>query len=121
MGMGVFSPQNVDQSLLMLDMMDFDGKEQLITKLQQMGTMADMLAYFEQIALSLAQQYDPELAEQIAGMIMQTAQTQGQEVPNQGAVQQNEVRQDSVTGNLTREHANGPKARGLVNEATKPR
>lgn len=121
MGMGVFSPQNVDQSLLMLDMMDFDGKQQLITKLQQMGTMADMLAYFEQIALSLAQQYDPMLAEQIANMIMQTAQPQGQSVPNQSAVQPNEVKQDAVTGDLTREHANGAKARGMVNEATKPR
>lgn len=121
MGMGVFSPQNVDQSLLMLDMMDFDGKQQLITKLQQMGTMADMLAYFQEIALILAQKYDPALAEQIANMIMQTAKAQGQSVPDPNAVQPNEVKQDAVTGNLTREHANGPKARGMVNEATKPR
>lgn len=120
MGMGVFNPQNVDQSLMMLDMMDFDGKEKLISKLQEMGTMAQMLAYFQQIALTLAQQYDPALAEQIAQMVIGQAQEQGQPVAAAGATQQQPIKQDAVTGALTREHANGPKARGLVDEATKP-
>ena len=120
MGMGVFSPQNVDQSLLMLDMMDFDGKDQLISKLREMGTMADLLNYFEQIALALAQKYDPAAAEQIAQVIMQ--QAQGAAVPATSAAPgpEQHVTQDSTTGELKKEHANGAKARGMVQEATMP-
>lgn len=119
MGMGVFNPQMVDQSLMMLEMMDFDGKEELIGKLQEMGTMAQRLAYFQQIALALAQKYDPAMAEQLAQAIMQ--QAQGGMAPQIGAPNTGpQVRQDAITGVQTREHANGAKARGLVNEATKP-
>ena len=119
MGMGVFNPQMVDQSLMMLDMMDFDGKEKLIGKLQEMGTLAERLAYFQQIALALAQKHDPAMAEQIAQAIMQ--QAQGGMAPQIGAPNTGpQVRQDAITGVQTREHANGPKARGLVDNATKP-
>jgi hypothetical protein len=37
--------------------------------------------------------------------------------PNTGP----QVRQDAITGVQTKEHANGAKARGLVDAATKPR
>lgn len=119
MGMGVFNAQMVDQSLMMLEFMDFDGKEKLISKLQEMGTMAQRLAYYQQIALALAQKYDPAMAEQLAQTIMQQAQggvTQPTVALNTGP----QIRQDAITGVQTREHANGAKARGLVNEATKP-
>lgn len=120
MGMGVFNPQNVDQSLMMLEMMDFDGKEKLIGKLQEMGTLAQRLAYFQQIALAMAQKYDPFMAEQIAQTIMQ--QAQGGFAPQAGAQDAGaQIRQDAITGVQQKEHANGPKARGLVNDATKPR
>ena len=119
MGMGVFNPQMVDQSLMMLDMMDFDGKEKLIGKLQEMGTLAERLAYFQQIALALAQKYDPAMAEQVAQAIMQ--QAQGGMAPQIGAPDTGpKVRQDAITGVRTKEHANGAKARGLVETATKP-
>ena len=42
--MGVFNPELVNQSLMMLDMMDFDGKEELERKLRDMGTMQQLLA-----------------------------------------------------------------------------
>lgn len=117
---GVFNPQLVDQSLMMLDMMDFDGKEKLIGKLQEMGTLAERLAYFQQIALGLAQKYDPAMAEQIAQAIMQ--QAQGGFAAKTGAQNNGpRIRQDAITGVQQQEHANGPKARGLVDEATKPK
>ena len=122
MSMGVFNPQLVDQSLMMLDMMDFDGKDKLIGKLQEMGTLAQRLAYFQQIALALAQKYDPALADQLAQTIMQQAQggmAPGVGMPSEGNGQR--VKQDAITGVQQREHANGAKARGLVDEATKPR
>ena len=119
MGMGVFNPQLVDQSIMMLEMMDFDGKEKLIAKLQAMGTLMEKLAYFQQIALQLAQKYDPAMAEQIAQAIMQ--QAQGGMAPGAGAVNTGPmVRQDAITGVQGREHANGAKARGLVDGATRP-
>ena len=122
MGMGVFSPQNVDQSLMMLDMMDFDGKEKLMSKLRDMGTMQEMLEYFERIALSLAQQYDPAAAEQIAQVIVQHAQGGPAPMAAGSAMgPQNHVTQDPTTGELKKEHANGAKARGMVENATMPK
>ena len=119
MNAGVFNPQLVDQSLLMLDMMDFDGKEKLVGKLREMGTMAQMLAYYQQIALTLAQKYDPAMAEQMAQTIMQ--QAQGGAIQPVAGQASPEIRQDPITGVKTKEHANGAKARSLVENATRPR
>ena len=67
---GVFNPQQVDQSLMLLDMMDFEGKDDLRSKIAQMGTLQQQLAQMSQIALMLAQQYEPQMADQIAQMVM---------------------------------------------------
>lgn len=74
---GVFNPQMTDQSLMLLDMMDFEGKDDLRAKISQMGTLQQQLAQMSQIALSLAQTYEPQLAEQIAAMVMTGAAEQG--------------------------------------------
>lgn len=119
MGMGVFNPRAVDQSIMMLDMMDFDGREELIQKLQQMGDMAQRLAMFQQIALELAQKYDPAMAEQIGAAIMEQAQAEaapGKPVPEADSM----IQQDPINGVKKREHANGGKARGMVDEASRP-
>ncbi len=71
--LGAFNPQMTDQVLMLLDMMDFRGKDQLQQKIRQQGTMADTLVQMSQIALGLAQKYDPMAAEQIAGMVQQIA------------------------------------------------
>ena len=42
-GMGVFNPQMSDQALMLLDMMDFEGVEQLRQKIAQRGTLFDQL------------------------------------------------------------------------------
>lgn len=70
---GVFNPQMSDQALMLLDMMDFDGKDELMQKVQMNGTLLQQMAMYQQIALQLASQYDPMLAEQIAGNIMNGA------------------------------------------------
>lgn len=67
---GVFNPQMTDQALMLLDMMDFDGKEDLMQKVQQNGTLMQQMAMYQQIALQLAQRVDPMLAEQLANNIM---------------------------------------------------
>jgi len=86
--LGVFNPQNVDQALMLLDTMDFDGKEELAAKVSKAGTIYQMFAQVSQIALALAQQYDPAAAEMLAQIIMQRAGGAGMpEMPGAGAGQ----------------------------------
>ena len=72
--MGVFNPQMTDQSLMLLDMMDFDGKEQLMAKISRQGTIYQLYAQMSQIAMALAQKYDPQALEMISQAIMQQSQ-----------------------------------------------
>ena len=67
--MGMLSPQAVDQSLMAMKMMDFKGKDELMQQIADMGTMQEQLAMYQQMALQLAQQVDPALAEQMASQI----------------------------------------------------
>lgn len=71
--LGVMNPQMTDQALMLLDMMDFDGKEKLMQKVSQNGTLMQMMAQWQQIALQLAQEHNPMLAEQLAGTVMSGA------------------------------------------------
>ena len=72
-GLGVFNPQNVDQSLMLLDAMDFYGKDDIAQKISANGTMLDQLMQYQQIALTLAQKYEPQTAAMIASNIQQSA------------------------------------------------
>jgi hypothetical protein len=67
--LGVFNPQMTDQALMLLDTMDFRGKEELRRKIQQNGTMQDTLMQVSQIAMALAQKYDPAVAQQLGGVM----------------------------------------------------
>lgn len=72
---GFFVPQNADAALACLDMMDFDRKDMVMQRIQQNGTMFQMLQQTQAIALRLAQALDeltgkqlaPALAQQFAG------------------------------------------------------
>jgi hypothetical protein len=72
--LGIFSPQNAEISLSLLQNMDFDGKEELMDQVRMKGSMFQTLLQFQQLALELAKQSDPALAERIAQAIMQTDQ-----------------------------------------------
>ena len=69
---GFFNPQMTDQTLMCLEMMDFDGKDGIMQKVAQMGTMYQKLMQYMQIALTLAQAVDPSTAQMISQDIMQT-------------------------------------------------
>lgn len=69
--LGVFDPNNVDRSLLLLSAMDFEGKDRIEQKISEAGTMQQMFAQVAKIAMALAQQYAPDIAEQLAAIIMQ--------------------------------------------------
>jgi len=80
---GFFNPQMADQALACLEIMDFDHKDLVISKIQENQTLQMKLLQFEQLALQLAQQTDPRLADQIGQMILAEG---GQPVPSGGEV-----------------------------------
>lgn len=70
--LGFFNPQMTDQALMCLDMMDFDGKDGIMQKVAKNGTMMQKLVQYMQIALMFAQQFAPEMVNQIAQDLMMT-------------------------------------------------
>lgn len=77
---GFFNPQNADQALACLQMMDFPHKEDIMMRIQQNGTIQQMLLQFQQIALQLAQQVgDEALVENLSQAVLQSA---GQTAPS---------------------------------------
>ena len=76
--LGFFNPQMVDQALSTLDMMDFDGKDSIIQKVQENADLQQRLVEWQQLALALADRYDPVMGEGLAQQILQEG---GQAVP----------------------------------------
>jgi hypothetical protein len=60
--LGAFDPRLADQTLLMLDTMDFDGKDQLMQKIAQNGTLYQKLIQYMKMALAYAVKFDPQMA-----------------------------------------------------------
>jgi hypothetical protein len=118
--LGAFNPQNTDQILMMLDMMDFTGKEELMNKIAQQGTIMDALAQVGQIALSLAQQYDPMVAEQLAPILSSIGMEAGAVPAAEAESVKPVAQQDAVTGKVKDEAAGVEKARARVQQATRP-
>lgn len=52
--LGAFNPQMADQSLLMMEMMDFEQKDMVIQKVQQNGTLLQMVQNLTAVALKLS-------------------------------------------------------------------
>lgn len=69
--LGFFNPQLADQALLCIGMMDFQGKNEMIQKIQRNAMLWQKLQQYMQLALQMAQQADPMLADAIAQDIMQ--------------------------------------------------
>lgn len=116
--LGFFNPQQADQALMCLEMMDFDGKDTMMQKISQMQTMQQMLVSYMQLALSLAQKVDRRLAEKIAQDIIQA---NGGTVPaSAGSVDGDIVQADNLGGIPKEEHAVVRNARQQSNEASQP-
>jgi hypothetical protein len=117
-GVGVFNPQMADQALALLGAMDFNHKEDVMQTVSQNGTMLQMLMHFQQIALALAQEHDPAMAEQIAMMIMQYG---GQVAPTSTGAGGEMVKTDSAGNIKAREHPFVEKARNEAQQSTQAR
>ena len=56
--MGFFNPQMSDQALAVIDMMDFDSKDQVIASIQQNGSMQQAVSQLLPMTLQMAQALD---------------------------------------------------------------
>lgn len=75
-GLGFFNPQMSDQALACLDMMDFDGKQEVVQRVQQNGTMYQQIVALQQQLAQLQAIVTRQMPQQQAGMI------QGAGMPN---------------------------------------
>lgn len=114
---GFFNPQMTDQTLMCLEMMDFDGKDGIMQKVAQMGTMYQKLMQYMQLALTLAQVADPAAAEMIAQDIMQTMGGGGAPMGGGNAKM---FQSDHIAGIGKKEPGIVANARSRSNEASQP-
>ena len=115
--MGFFNPQMTDQALMCLDVMDFDGKDGIMQKVAQNGTMYQKLLQYMQLALTLAQQVDPAAAEGIAQDVMATMGGGG--APSMGGTARL-AQSDNIAGNGKNESTKMKNARSRSNQASQP-
>ena len=116
--LGAFNPQNTDQIMLMLEGMDFKGKDEIQNKIRQNGTIMDALMQVGQIAMALAGKYDPAIAQQLAPILQGVAIETGGMAAEDKKVQMQQ--QDAITGKSGKESAGVRKARENVQNATRP-
>ena len=115
--LGFFNPQLTDQTLMCLDMMEFDGKDGIMQKVSQNGTMFQKLLQYMQLALTFAQQLDPMAAETIAQDIRMT--TGGAGVAASGASARL-TQSDNIAGLGRNEPGNVRNAKARSSEASQP-
>jgi hypothetical protein len=115
--LGFCNPQMAPQALMCLDMMDFDGKDAIMQKISQNGTIFDKLQKYMQLAMMMAQVASPQLVPQIA-MDIQATTGQAPQMPQQGAV--NLTQTDEMTGVSKDEAPTVAKARAQAEAASQP-
>lgn len=109
--MGAFNPQMTDQILMMLNMMDFRGIDEVKKEIRKMGTIQDTLMKMGQIAMALAQQFRPDMVEQI-GMAMQGIMAEQGMMPAGGGSQNPQI--SAPADNMS---APNPNENGIVRNA----
>lgn len=122
MNLGVFNPQMTDQSLMMLDMMDFRGKDELMQKVEQQGTMLQMLTQVGQIAMSaLMKSGRPEdqMAAQQLAPILQGVGINAMTAPAGGGTA-DMSRKVNADGQIQNETAGVQNARERAQESFRP-
>lgn len=60
---GVFNPQLADQTVMLLDMMDFDGKDELLQKVAANASLYQQMLQYKAMAATLAAKYEPGMVE----------------------------------------------------------
>lgn len=122
--LGFFRPDMTDQALMTLEMMEFDGKDELMQKISRNGTMFQMLTQYMQLALTLAQQFAPNMVPGLTqdvmnvmgGAMPQMQMSAGGMMPNQDPMSQF----NDKNGDGKAEHSVVEKARQKSNDASQP-
>ena len=115
--MGFFNPQMTDQALMCLEIMDFDGKDGIMQKVAQNGTMFQKLLQYMQLALTLAQATDPMAADMIAQDIMTVM---GGNAAPMGGGNAKMFQSDNIAGLGKKEPTHVANARSRSSEASQP-
>ena len=115
--LGFFNPQLTDQTLMCLEMMEFDGKDGIMQKVSRNGTIFQKLLQYMQMAMTLAQAVRPDMAEMIAQDIMQTM---GGGSGAMGGVSAQMFQSDNIKGLGKNEPTHVQNARSRSNEASQP-
>jgi hypothetical protein len=114
--LGFFEPSRVDQSLLCLEIMDFDGKDGIMQKVSQLGTMYDKLMQYMQLSMMLAQAAAPQYVQQIA----MDMQNMGMAAPMGGSPAPQMMESDAIAGIPQKEHGIVRNAREQAQNASQP-
>ena len=104
-GAGFFNPQLTDQALACLEMMDFDGKEQIMQRISANGTLYQRLMMAQQQAVAMAQLVDMKLGTNYAMQLLGGAQGAQQPMPGSVPDTGNSGGESSVTANARKEAA----------------
>ena len=115
--MGFFNPQLTDQTLMCLEMMDFDGKDDIMQKVAQNGTMFQKLLQYMQMALIFAQAVRPDMIPGIIKDIMHTMGAAGG-TPSGGSAKM--YQSDHIAGVGKNESTRMSNARSRSSEASQP-
>ena len=115
--LGFFNPQMVDQALMCLDMMEFDGKDGIMQKVAKNGTIFQKLMQYMQLALAFAQVVRPEIVNQIAQDMMMVT---GGAAPAMGAGGVQMFESDHIAGIGKKEPAVVQNARQRSGQASQP-
>lgn len=116
---GFFDPSRVDQALMCIGMMEFDGKDELTQKIAMNGTLFQKLILYMQVCVEFAMQYKPEMVEGISADIIQTT-GEAAAAGVAGASNQIFSPASSIGGNNTQESARVANARANANNASQP-
>ena len=119
---GFFAPNNADSALACLEMMDFDRKDFVIHRIEQNGTLFQMLQQTQAIAVQLAQTLDAEHGTQLAAQMAQQFGLTAQQMPGSslpGA--QAALQTEALGGENTGESSITRKARAQAAATTAPR
>ena len=117
--LGFFNPQMTDQALMCLDLMEFDGRDGVMQKVAQNGTMFQKLIQYMQMAFMFAQTAAPEMVDQIGQDLMITMNGAGGAQMGGGAPQLMES--DNIAGIGKKEPTIVANARTRASNSTQPR
>lgn len=111
--MGAFNPQMSDQALMMLDMMDFEQKDVIVQKVQQNGTLMQMVQALMPVAIKLATIVDQQNG---TNTTAEVAQILGAQTGMAQPVPSGNVEGSAMTETTDNESTTMSKARLAANE-----